>query len=121
LHRRTKFADGAWNDHQIAALRFVSAPYDLTYRSDGVDADMPVELATKFDLIINVATAKVLGVEIPPTIQALADEVSNEPARVHIAARPRGRSRRGRGLDLQNDGRIVAMPSAADDCASACV
>ena len=75
-----------WRDHVEAGGLMSYAPDfgDLVRRSamlvDKIlkgtkPADLPVEQATKFELVINLKTAKLLGITIPPSVLMRADHV----------------------------------------------
>ena len=58
----------------VDAFRVAASYVDRILRG-AKPGDLPVQFPTKYEMAVNLKTAKALGIEVPPTLLAIADEV----------------------------------------------
>jgi putative ABC transport system substrate-binding protein len=64
----------SYGPDSVDQLRRAAGYVDRIFKGEK-PADLPVQAPTKYELVINLKTAKVLGLEVPLQLQQLADEV----------------------------------------------
>ena len=64
----------SYGPDRVDPFRRVADYVDRIFKGEK-PADLPVQAPTKYELVINLKTAKALGLSVPPALQARADEM----------------------------------------------